>query len=284
MSRAEFVDVLCIGSGSAGLAAGIAEADAGLKVLVVELNREIASPTRSVGASVEPWTTLLQRRWGVEEFNSSTHNYLEELTSSLGPPAHVKASRHLPIGTVDTFADVKVDPTQAVPPFHGADLAKWARECLTSPFGLIFSRVSSPLLTSMRKVDGPTIRAGLIAPVPTSRSREMTVRQWLSDLAQEKGVTVQESCAVQRLIFHDGQLVGAVFDTPEGARTVRARRGVLLGTSCSAGDDALAMSPMALGGGTTLCVVGRPASRFARLEFLRSAASYSQCAAPGRLA
>jgi hypothetical protein len=89
------------------------------------------------------------------------------------------------------------------------------------------------------------------------------------------------------LIFHDGQLVGAVFDTPEGVRTVRARRAVVLGTSCSVGDDTLAMSPMspmAPGGGTTLCVVGRPASRFARLEFLRSAASYSQCAAPGRLA
>jgi choline dehydrogenase-like flavoprotein len=284
MSRAEFVDILCIGSGSAGLAAGIAEADAGLKVLVVELNREVASPTRQVGASVESWTTLLQRRWGVDEFNSSTNNYLEELTSSLGPPAHGKVSRQLPIGTVETFADVKVDPTQAVPPFHGADLAKWARECLTSPFGLMLSRVSSPRLTPMRKVDGPTIRAGRIAPVPTSRSRDMTVRQWLSELAREKGVTVQESCAVQRLIFHDGQLVGAVFDTPEGARTVRARRGVVLGTSCSAGDDALSMSPMAPGGGTTLCLVGRPASRFARLEFLRSAASYSQCAAPGRLA
>jgi hypothetical protein len=266
------------------MAVGIAEADAGLKVLVVELNREVISSTRPVGASVESWTTLLQRRWSVEEFNSSTNDYLEELTSSLGPPAHAKASRHLPIGTVETFADKKADPTQAVPPFHGADLATWARECLTSPFGLMLSRVSSPMLTSMRKVDGPTIRAGLIAPVPTSRSREMTVRQWLSGLAREKGVTVQESCAVRRLIFHDGQLVGAVFDTPDGVRTVRTRRGVLLGTSCSAGDDTLAILPMALGSDTTLCVVGRPASRFARLEFLRSAASYSQCAAPGRLA
>ncbi len=160
MSRAEFVDILCIGSGSAGLAAGIAEADAGRNVLVVELNREVTSPMRPVGAAVESWTTLLQRRWGVEEFNSSTNNYLEELTSSLGPPAHARASRHLPIGTVETFADVKVDPTQAVPPFHGADLAKWARECLTSPFGLMLSRVSSPMLTPMREVDGHDDQGG----------------------------------------------------------------------------------------------------------------------------
>jgi FAD binding domain len=284
MSRAEFVDVLCIGSGSAGLAAGIAAADAGSKVLVVELDREVASATRPFGAPVESWTTLLQKRWGGDEFNSSTNTYLEELTSSLGPPGHARTSRHLPVDTVETFADVKVDPTEAVPPFHGADLAKWARECLTSPYGLMFSRVSSPMLTQMRKVDGPEIRAGLIAPVPTSRSREMTVRQWLSQLASDNGVTVQKASAVQRLVFHDGQLVGAMFDTPEGVRTIRARRGVVLGTSCSTGDDALAMLPMAMGGGTTLCVVGRPASRFARLEFLRSAASYSQCAAPGRLA
>jgi choline dehydrogenase-like flavoprotein len=284
MPGTEFVDILCIGSGSAGLAAGVAAADAGLNVFVAEPSRGVTAATRPVTGPVESWTTLLQRRWGVQEFNASTTGYLEELTSSLGSPVPADGSNHLPIDTVETFEDLSTDPTEAVPPFHGAELAKWASECLASPFGMIFSRVSRSTLTPVRKVDGTTITAGLIASVPTARRRDMTVRQWLSELAREKSLTMHQSCAVQRLLFNEGQLVGAMLDTGEGVRTVRARRGVLLGTSCSTGDDALAMSPMAAGGGTALCVVGRTASRFARLEFLRSVASYSVCAAPGRLA
>lgn len=284
MLGAEFVDILCIGSGSAGLAVGVARADLGLNVFVAEPNREATAPTRSVASSVESWTTLLQRRWGVAEFNNPTAAYLEQLTSSLGPPAPIRASCHLRVDTVEAFARVDVDPTEAVPPFRGAELATWARECLASPFGMIFSRVSPSTLTPVRKVDGTSVNAGLIASVPTARRRETTVRQWLSELAREKGVAVHQSCSIQRLLFSDGQLVGALLDTPEGIRAIRARRAVVLGTSCSTIDDALWMSPMAIGGGTRLCVVGKTASRFARLEFLLSAASYSVRAAPGRLA
>lgn len=283
MLGAESVDILCIGSGSAGLAAGVAGANAGLKVLVAEPAQELIAPMGQ-DAAAESWTCLLQRRWGAGDFNNSTTTYLDELTRSLGPPVWVKASGHLPIDTVETFADVSVDPTEAVPAFHGAELATWARECLTSPFGMLFSRVSPSTLTPVRRVDGTNITAGRIASVPTTWRRDMTVRQWLAELAREKGVRVHESSAVQRLLFNEGQLVGAVLDTPGGVRSVRARRGVLLGTSCSGGDDALAMLPMATGGGTTLCVVGRTASRFARLEFLHSAEAYNECVAPGRLA
>lgn len=284
MLGAEFVDVLCIGSGSAGLAVGLAGADAGLKVVVAEPDRGVATPARSAATPVESWATVLQRRWGIEEFNTSTAAYLDQLTSSLGPPVAAKVSGHLVIDTVETFADVSVDPTVSVPPFYGADLAKWARECLTSPFGMIFSRVSPSNLAPVRKVGGTAISAGRIASAPTGRHREMTVRQWLSELALQKGVTVRESCSVQRLLFNDGQLVGAVLETPDGVRAVRTRRGVVLGTSCSTGDEALTMLPMAFRDDTTLCVVGRTASRFARLEFLLSAASSRACAAPGRLA
>jgi hypothetical protein len=59
---------------------------------------------------------------------------------------------------------------------------------------------------------------------------------------------------------------------------------VVLGTSSSTVDDGLCISPTASGGDIRLCTVGKAASRFARLEFLLSAASYSACAATGRLA
>ncbi len=281
MPGADFVDVLCIGSGSAGLAVGVAGAQAGLNVFVAEPTPEVTAPAAS---SVESWLTVLQRRWGAEELNSATINYLEQLTSSLGPPAPIRASGHLRVDTVETFIGADVDPTGPVPPFHGAELARWARECLTSPFGMIFSRVSSSALTPVCKVDGTTVNAGLIASAPRARRRETTVRQWLSELARENGVEVHRPCSIQRLLFSDGQLVGAQLDTPDGVRSVRARRRVVLGTSSSTVDDGLCISPTASGGDIRLCTVGKTASRFARLEFLLSAASYSACAAAGRLA
>jgi len=284
MLGAEFVDILCIGSGSAGLAVGVAGASAGLDVFVAEPNREVTAPARAGASSVESWLTVLQRRWGAEEFNAASLNYLEQLTSSLGPPAPIKASGHLGVDTVETFAAVDVDPTEPVPPFRGADLATWARECLTSPFGMIFSRVSPSTLKPVRKLDGTSVNAGFIASVPMARRRETTVRQWLVELAAVTDIEVHQSCSIQRLLFSDGQLVGAVIDTPDGIRTVRARRGVVLGTSCATVDDALRMSPMASGGEIKLCAVGKTASRFSRLEFLLSAAAYVECAAPGRLA
>jgi hypothetical protein len=284
MLGAEFVDILCIGSGGAGLAAGVAGASAGLEVFVAEPNREAAAPTRAGASSVESWLTILQRRWGAEEFNAASINYLDQLTSSLGPPAPIKAGGHLREDTVETFAAVDVDPTEPVPPFRGEELATWARECLTSPFGMILSRVSPSTLKPVRKVDGTSVNAGFIASVPAARRRDTTVRQWLAELAGDTGVEVHQSCSIQRLLFSDGQLVGAVLDTPDGVRTVRARRGVVLGTSCAAVDDTLRMSPMAGGGEIKLCAVGKTASRFSRLEFLLSAAAYSACAAPARLA
>jgi hypothetical protein len=279
---AESVDILCIGSGSAGLAAGIAGADAGLQVLVADPAQRVVTPAQTP-VDVESWTTLLQRRWGTELLGDQTSTYLDEMTSSLGPASVARKAGHLPVGTVETFTDLSGDPTQTVPPFRGSELATWARQCLASPFGMILSRVSTSTLTPMRQVHGTDITATRIVSVPMAARGEVTVREWLSDVARDRNVTVNE-CSVQGLLFNRGQPVGAVLDTPDGARSVRARRGVLLGTSCSTSDAVLAMSPMAIVGGATLCVVGRTASRFARLEFLHSAAALEQCAPPGRLA
>ena len=88
MIPADVVDILCMGPRGAGLAAGVAAAEAGLKAFVAEPNRELTRQMRPVRASVESWTMLLQRRWGIEEdkFNTWTIGYLEQLTSGPGPP------------------------------------------------------------------------------------------------------------------------------------------------------------------------------------------------------
>jgi hypothetical protein len=228
------------------------------------------------------WTELIRRRWGVDEFNTPTETYLGELTNSLGPPAPPMVTPFLPGQTVESFDKNVHGGTGPVPPFYGDDLARWSRACLGSPYSMILSRVTPSLMTEVRTSDGSIIRAGLVASVPSDLRPGSTVREWLLDLAAERGVEVRHSSAVRRLIFNDGLLVGALLDMPEGLRHVRARHGVLLGTSCSGWDDALAMRPAEPGADSRLCVVSRPASRFARLEMLTSVRVLSGAAAPGR--
>ncbi len=283
MFNSELVDVLCIGSGSAGLAAAIAGADAGLSVFVAEPRRRMPQ-NGPVGTDADTWATVIQSYWGVEEFDGPTAAYLQELTRDLGSPRKTETQGHLPIGSVESFDNVTVDRRGAVPPFHGNDMALWARDCLTSPYGLMFSRLSPLPMSEVRTPAGTSIRASAIAEIPCARRPGMTLRQWLRDMAKDRGVRIHGSSAVERLIFDDGQLVGAILETPDGIRHVRARRGVLLGTSNSMTDDLLAMHPTSVLRNGRLSLVSRKASRFARLELLTSVEHVDACVLQDRLA
>ena len=70
-----------------------------------------------------------------DEFDEPTTAYLHQLTCDLGPPRRSPAYGQLPIGSVESFEeDAVVNPRATVPPFYGNELARWARECLTSPY------------------------------------------------------------------------------------------------------------------------------------------------------
>jgi glycine/D-amino acid oxidase-like deaminating enzyme len=278
----ELVDVVCIGSGSGGLAAAIAAADAGQSVFVAEPRRRISQA--STVTDGDSWATVIQRHWGAEEIDGQTAAYLHELTHDLGPARRSHGQGHLPIGSVESFEHTRVDRLGTVPPFYGNEMAQWARDCLTSPYGLIFSRLSPLSMSEVRMQDGTTIRAGAIAEIPPARRSGMTLRQWLRDMAMERGVRIHGSSAIQRLIFDEGQPVGAVLETRDGIRHVRAREGVLLGTSNSMADDVLVRYPASVLRDGRLSLVSRKASRFARLELLTSAEIMNACAPQGRLA
>jgi hypothetical protein len=85
---------------------------------------------------------------------------------------------------------------------------------------------------------------------------------------------------VQRLIFLDGEPVGAVLEIADGIRHVWARKGVLMGTSNSSADDLLAGYPAEVLRDSRLSLVSRNASRFARLELLTSAQTMDASALP----
>jgi hypothetical protein len=283
--NSERVDIVCIGSGSAGLAAAIAAADAGLSVFVAEPRRR-RPHSGPLNDPVESWTSLLQRHWSAEEFDEPTAAYLHELTCDVSPPRRSRTHGQLPIGFVESFDEHAVvgRPRTTVPPFYGGEVAHWARECLTSPYGVVFSRVAPLTMSLMRLEDGTTIRASVVGQIPSVRRSGMTLRQWLRDMAKERGVEIHGSSTIARLLFSDGQPVGAVLETPDGIRHVRARQGVLLGTGSPTADDLLAVHPASVLHDGRLSLVSRNASRFARLELLTSAANMSACAPQGRLA
>lgn len=54
------------------------------------------------------------------EADTPTTAYLDQLTSTLGSPVSASASGHILIDTLETFDEQDVDPTEPVPPFHGA--------------------------------------------------------------------------------------------------------------------------------------------------------------------
>jgi hypothetical protein len=281
----EVVDIVCIGSGSAGLAAAVAAADAGLTAFVAEPRRrtpQTGSLTESPPA--ESWDTQLQKSWGTDELDAPTTAYLREMTRDLGPARRAHANGQLPTTAVESFGDVEIDRRATVPPFYGNAMANWARDCLTSPYGMVFSRLSPLSMSEMRLQDGTSIRAGVVADIPATRRSGLTLGQWLRQMAEERGVKVHGSCAIQRLVFNDGQPVGAMIDTPEGVRHVRARRGVLLGISNPDADHLLAMHPAPVLREGRLALVSRNASRFARLELLTSAESMNLCAPQRQLA
>ena len=283
MFNSELVDIVCIGTGSAGLAAAVAAADAGLSVFVAEPRRR-PPQIASLPESTEAWATQLQQYWGADELDGPTTAYLREMTSDLGQARRSHVNGQLPTAAVESFGDVEVDRRAVVPPVRGNEVANWARECVTSPYGMLFSKLSPLAMSELRLQDGTSIRAGVVADIPSARRPGLTLRQWLRDMAKERGVKINGSSAIQRLLFNDGQPVGAIVNTPDGVRHVRAREGVMLGISNSVADDLLASHPASVLRDGRLALVSRNASRFARLELLTTAEGMNLCAPQSQLA
>ena len=270
----ELVDIVCIGSGSAGLAAAVAAADASQSVIVAEPHRR--APRNGSPVDAESWAEAIQGHWDTGTFDEATTDYLLELTSDLDPPRRSHPHGELTVGSVESFEEARFDPRRPVPPFYGHQMTGWARDCLLSPYGLVFSRLTPLPMYELRMQDGATIRGGVIAAFPPAPRPGMSLRQWLRDLAIDRGVRIHDS-RVQRLIFVDGEPVGAVLETSDGVRNVWARNGVLMGTSDPAADEPLDRHPAAVLREGRLSLVSRNASRFARLELLTSAQSSDSC-------
>jgi hypothetical protein len=270
MNWDEEVDVVCIGSGVGGLASAIVAVDAGLDVFV-------ASTDVDDGGSDGPGPTATRssadalRKLGVDSLDWETYEYLDALSQDLPPLSLIECGVKVPIRVVDDPrpAEMGARPRATAETFVGARLRDWATRCLASPYGVLYSYLADRNMTRMRSRTGEAIEAAVIGSVELDRELSgPALADWLFTQACDRGIGVYAANPLQRLVFEDGQVMGAVVATPAGTFAFRARRGVVVATG---GDYANTAWPGYFLSGdesVQVCMMSRPASRFGRVELL----------------
>ncbi|WP_234897288.1 FAD-binding protein [Mycolicibacterium vanbaalenii] len=247
------VDVVCTDAGVAGLAGALSAADAGAEVLVAK----VQAPQVSDAAGGPPgWFTI-------DSGDSETAAYLAELAGDLDPAALSLLDDGVPVRPAPTPA---APPARKVPPFVGAELREWTSRCIRSPSGYLYTRVTDWTATAMLSATGDAVgitEIGSMSPGPGDRAG--SVLDWLDTEARSRDVDVEVVTRLDRLVFEDGQVVGAVFTTADGPLAVRARHGVLL---CRAGVPARGTAQLPAAGVMRVALVSKSASRFGRVELL----------------
>jgi hypothetical protein len=254
------VDVLCAGSGGGALATAIAAVDAGGDFLVTGSpgGNHPSEGLASVGALL-----------GIDVADAETNEYFHALSDGLSIRRRGGAPTiDVPIRVLDRSTTAPASGRVAT--FVGARLRDWAAGCLASPYGVIYSQVSERNATTMRSSSGESFE---YAPVGTIELGpgfpQLSLDDWLAAQAADRGIDMGASTSLQRIVFEDGQVLGAVLDTPSGACAVRTRRGVSVSTGGrdldvtvpAYSDDRVRMQ---------VCLVRQTPSRFGRIELLTS--------------
>jgi hypothetical protein len=164
--------------------------------------------------------------------------------------------------------DLPIDGS-ALPPFIGAKLPEWTGRCVSSPYGVFTSTVPSRPSTPMHSADGETISVFSVGSIDWHDGlEERALFDWMAAQARERDIEVREAGQLERMVFEDGAVVGAVFSTPDGPYSVRARYGL---TMSPTEQLAIRSDPLAVTGAADrmqVCLVAHAGSRFARVELL----------------
>src|ERR1700687_1119416 len=270
MNWDEEVDVVCIGSGVGGVASAIAAVDAGLEVFVASTGVDDGAwDGREPNAALPPAHAL--RRLAVDSLDWETYEYLDALSQDLPPVSRFGRDVEVPIRGVDDPSPIEMSGRwrTTAETFVGARLRDWASQCLASPYGVLYSYVADRNMTMMRSRTGETIEAAIVGSVELDREHPgPALADWLVTQAWDRGIEVYAANPLQRLVFEDGQVVGAVVATPAGTFALRSRRGVVVATGGEPVNTTCPDYPFTGDESVQVCMVSRAASRFARVELL----------------
>lgn len=264
-SRKAECDVLVIGSGAAGLAAAVTAAWHGRNVVLVEKEPVFGGATAWSGGWAWVPRNLLARRAGIDEDIEQPRTYLrnelgEQYNAELVDAFLENAPKMVEFFEQHTalqFAD-----GNGIPDMHGntPGAATGGHQVIAAPYD---AREVGDLLPRLRKTMretsflGMPIMAGadlaaFLSMTRSARSFLYVTRRFLTHLwhlarygramhlvngvalvarlarsAQDLGVRLMESAPARRLIIEDGQVRGAVVDTPEGELSIRAQAVIL---------------------------------------------------------
>ena len=266
------VDVVCCGSGLGALAAAVAAADAGLDVHIV---RPGALPSVPSGPET-PWLGA-----GIEDVE--TREYLDALAADL---TRLDDSESDTAPTVRTVSEwTPVTGRGRIAPFYGARLQDWAQQCLTSSYGVLYTRLTDRGTTSMASGAGDEIQVKMLGAVEVEPAAgpAAVLGDWLSAQVQDRQIPTLDNATLQRLVFEEGEVLGAVIDTAGGPLTLRARHGVALSTE-PRGAGSVTDQLLEPGKPLQVGLVGYSASRFGRVELLelsRDGAASGDCSSGG---
>jgi hypothetical protein len=276
------VDVVCVGAGIGGLASAIAAVEDGADVFVAASTTHGAAlvPATAGNGCANPIGGWLS----ADVADCETHEYFESLAADLPPLIRFTEDIAAPFRVVEEFPppSSRRDPIE---PFFGAKLRDWAAQCLTSPYGLLYTRLCGEMTTKMRGTGGELIEVMDIGSLDLTVSGGAAgIADWLLERAHDLGIRLHEASPLQRIVFEEGEVVGVVIGTPDGPRSVRARHGVTVAPEVP--QAALTGLSEATGeyDRVRVCIVGRAASRFGRVELLATepAAKTAACEAMSR--
>lgn len=259
-------DLLVVGSGASGLAAAVAVAWHGLKVIVVEKDDALGGASAWSGGWMWVPGNPLAQRAGIQEDPQQPRIYLRNQLGDRYDPELIDAfldNGPRMVAFFEEHTNLKFVDGNAIPDMHGnvPGAATGGHQVIAAPYD---GREVGPLLkrlrTTMRETSflGMPIMAGpdLMAFLSITRSGRSLwhvckrVSRHLIDLAlhgramqlvngvapiarlaksaQDLGVMFMESTPARRLIIEGGAVRGAVVDAPDGELEIRTTRGVIL--------------------------------------------------------
>jgi hypothetical protein len=237
----EVVDVVCVSFAPGPTAQAISGAQRGLRALSV--------------AQPQIW-------------DADAAAYIAAMTVGLPAAATVPG----PALTCARPVDDEPARGRVIDTFAGAQLRDWAELCWASAFGVLYTDVVGTGMTPMRTDDDVRIVASVVGYRSDADGSGRALADWLAAQAREHEVQPDPDVRLQRLIFEYGRVAGVELGTGSGPLLVRALDGVALPTAPL---DAVPPDAVPSDAGRSVrpapgevAIVGRPASRFGRVDLL----------------
>lgn len=258
----DVVDVVCCGSGAGVLATAIAAADADADVLIAR-SGAAADPLSGAAPVLFP---------GVGD--PETREYFDSLTAGVDAPDPAGSEADLAVRIVSD--PIPARSNAPVAPFYGSRLRHWTARCLASRYGVLYTRLLHRGMTSMKTPGGEEIDVRIVGTLQPRDGLHAAaaVDEWLLDQLAGRDLEVADECSLQRIVFEEGQIVGALIATPTGVRAVRARHGMAFSTASRPVDAVAGESPFD-GQPLQVGLIAYAASRFGRLELVATESSTS---------